>query len=225
MMEPPCCGRSTAMLNVGLTGGIASGKSTVVRMLMEKGAFVVDHDRLAHLAYEPGGPSYEAIIAGFGREVLADDGKIDRKKLGDIVFKNPGRLQDLNAIVHPVVLEGWKRRLAEIEKQNPGAIVLSDVPLLIEVGWQKKVDVVLLVHAGPEIQIKRLRKRDGYATGEARGRLAAQMPMDEKRRFADLIIENNGTLEELQKQVDAVWEKLLALEKKKRGQATLLLDR
>jgi dephospho-CoA kinase len=215
-MEPLRCGRSTAMLNVGLTGGIASGKSTVVRMLVEKGACVVDHDRLAHLAYEPGGPSYEAIIAGFGREVLAADGKIDRKKLGALVFKNPGRLKDLNGIVHPIVLSGWKRRLAEIEKQNPGAIVISDVPLLIEVGWQDEVDVVLLVYAAPEVQVERSRKRDVYSTEEARRRLAAQMPMDEKRRFADLIIENSGTLEELQRQVDAIWEKLLALEKRKR---------
>jgi len=215
-MEPPCCGRSTSMLNVGLTGGIASGKSTVVRMLVEKGAFVVDHDRLAHLAYEPGGPSYEAIIVGFGREVLTPEGKIDRKKLGDIVFKNPDRLQQLNGIVHPVVLAGWKKRLAEIEKQSPGAIVLSDVPLLVEVGWQDRVDVVLLVYTSPRIQVERIMKRDGHTETETRARVAAQMPMDEKKRFADLVIENNGTLEELQKQVDAVWEKLLALEKQKR---------
>jgi len=215
-MEPPCCGRSTAMLNVGLTGGIASGKSMVVRMLVEKGAFVVDHDRLAHLAYEPGGPSYEAIIADFGREVLNPEGKIDRKKLGDIVFKNPGRLRHLNGIVHPVVLAGWKKRLAEIEKQSPGAIVLSDVPLLIEVGWQDRVDLVLLVYTSPQVQVERTMKRDRYTETEARTRVAAQMPMDEKRRFADLIIENNGTLEELQRQVDVVWEKLLAFEKQKR---------
>jgi dephospho-CoA kinase len=215
-MEPRRCDRSTAMLNVGLTGGIASGKSTVVRMLVEKGAFVIDHDRLAHLAYEPGGPSYEAIIADFGRRILTPEGKIDRKKLGAIVFKNPERLHDLNGIVHPVVLSGWKRRLAEIEKQSPGAIVISDVPLLIEVGWQKEVDVILLVYAGPEIQIKRLRKRDAYATGKARRRLAAQMSIDDKRRFADLIIENNGTLKELQKQVDAVWIDLVKREREKR---------
>ncbi|MCX5833195.1 MAG: dephospho-CoA kinase [Deltaproteobacteria bacterium] len=215
-MEPLRCGRSTAMLNVGLTGGIASGKSTVVRMLVEKGAFIVDHDQLAHLAYEPGGPSYEAIIAGFGREVLAADGKIDRKKLGAIVFKSPERLKVLNGIVHPIVLSGWKRRLAEIEKQSPGAIVISDVPLLIEVGWQDEVDVVLLVYAAPEVQIERLRKRDGYSTEEACRRLAAQMPMDEKRRFADFIIDDSGTLEELKKQVNAIWEKLLALEKHKK---------
>jgi dephospho-CoA kinase len=215
-MEPLRCGRSTAMLNVGLTGGIASGKSTVVRMLVEKGAFVVDHDQLAHLAYEPGGPSYEAIIAGFGREVLAADGRIDRKKLGAVVFKNPGRLKELNGIVHPVVLSGWKKKLAEIERQNPGAVAISDVPLLIEVGWQKEVDVVLLVYAAPDVQVERLGKRDGYALDEALDRLAAQMPMEEKKRFADLIIENNGILEELQKQVDAVWEKLLELEKQKR---------
>jgi len=215
-MEPPCCGRSTAMLNVGLTGGIASGKSMVVRMLVEKGAFVVDHDRIAHLAYEPGGPSYEAIIADFGREVLNPEGKIDRKKLGDIVFKNPGRLRHLNGIVHPVVLAGWMKRLAEIEKQSPGAIVLSDVPLLIEVGWQDRVDLVLLVYTSPRVQVERIMKRDRHTETEARARVAAQMPMDEKRRFADLVIENNGTLEELQKQVDIVWEKLHALEKKKR---------
>jgi dephospho-CoA kinase len=214
-MEPLRCGRSTAMLNVGLTGGIASGKSTVVRMLVEKGAVVIDHDRLAHIAYEPGGPSYEAIVAGFGREILAPDGKIDRKKLGAIVFKNPERLKDLNGIVHPVVLSGWKKKLAEIERQNPRAVVISDVPLLIEVGWQKEVDVVLLVYAAPEVQVERVKERNGHTLEEARERLAAQMHMNEKRQYADLVIENSGTLDELQKQVDAMWGRLLELEKKK----------
>ncbi len=204
------------MLNVGLTGGIASGKSTVVRMLVEKGAFVVDHDRLAHLAYEPGGPSYEAIIARFGHEILSPGGKIDRKKLGDIVFKNPDRLKHLNDIVHPVVLAEWKKRLAEIERQKPDAIVLSDVPLLIEVGWQDRVDIVLLAYATPRVQVTRIMKRDGYTEKEAQARVDAQMPIAEKRRYADLVIENSGTLEDLQKQVDGVWEKLLALEKRKR---------
>lgn len=215
-MEPLRCDRSTAMLNVGLTGGIASGKSTVVRMLLEKGAIAIDHDRLAHFAYEPGGPSYEAIVAGFGRDILAADGKIDRKKLGAIVFKNPERLKHLNGIVHPVVLSGWKKKLAEIEGQSPGAIVISDVPLLIEVGWQNEVDVVLLVYAAPEVQVERVKERDGHTLEEARERLAAQMPMNEKRRYADLVIENNGNLEELQKQVDSVWVRLLELEKRKR---------
>jgi dephospho-CoA kinase len=204
------------MLNVGLTGGIASGKSTVVRMLMEKGAFVIDHDRLAHLAYEPGGPSYDAIIADFGRKILTPEGKIDRKKLGDIVFKNPGRLQDLNAIVHPVVLAGWKRRLAEIQEQRPEAIVISDVPLLVEVGWQNRVDLVILVYSSPRVQIQRIMKRDGYTEEEARGRVDSQMPMDEKRRFADFVVENNGTLEELQKQVDVAWIELVKREREKR---------
>jgi dephospho-CoA kinase len=214
-MEPLRCGRSTAMLNVGLTGGIASGKSTVVRMLVEKGAVVIDHDRLAHIAYEPGGPSYEAIVAGFGREILAPDGKIDRKKLGAIVFRNPERLKDLNGIVHPVVLSGWEKKLAEIERQNPRAVVISDVPLLIEVGWQKEVDVVLLVYAVPEVQVERVKERNGHTLEEARERLAAQMHMNEKRQYADLVIENSGTLDELQKQVDAMWGRLLELEKKK----------
>jgi dephospho-CoA kinase len=204
------------MLKVGLTGGIASGKSTVVRMLMEKGAFVIDHDRLAHLAYEPGGPSYDAIIADFGRKILTPEGKIDRKKLGDIVFKNPGRLQDLNAIVHPVVLAGWKRRFAEIQEQSPEAIVISDVPLLVEVGWQNRVDLVLLVYSSPRVQIERIMKRDGYTEEEARGRVNSQMPMDEKRRFADFVVENNGTLEELQKQVDVAWFELVKREREKR---------
>jgi dephospho-CoA kinase len=203
------------MLNVGLTGGIASGKSTVVRMLVEKGAVVIDHDRLAHFAYEPGGPSYEAIVEGFGREILAPDGKINRKKLGAIVFKNPERLNDLNGIVHPVVLSGWKKKLAEIERQNPRAVVISDVPLLIEVGWQKEVDVVLLVYAAPEVQVERVKERNGHTLEEARERLAAQMHMNEKRQYADLVIENSGTLDELQKQVDSVWGRLLELEKKK----------
>ncbi len=203
------------MLNVGLTGGIASGKSTVVKMLLQKGAFVIDHDRLAHLAYEPGGPSYEALIRRFGTGVLASDGTVDRKKLGALVFRDPERLRDLNAIVHPVVLSGWRRKLAEIERRAPAAVVISDVPLLIEVGWQQSVDVVVLVYTSPAVQIERLMKRDGCTPDEARERLAAQMPMEEKRRFADLVIENDGTFEDLRRQVDDLWEKLLALEKQK----------
>ena len=121
------------MLNVGVTGGIASGKSTVVRMFLEKGAVLIDHDLLAHEAYRPGSAAFHAIVETFGRDVVAPEGGIDRGKLGKKVFGNPEGLERLNAIVHPAVFEAWQKEVAKIERIRPEAVILSDVPLLIEV--------------------------------------------------------------------------------------------
>lgn len=205
------------MLNVGLTGGIATGKSTVVRMLVKKGARVIDHDALVHTLQEPGRPVWNRIVEAFGRDILDAGGRIDRKKLGALVFGNEGRRKALEGIVHPAVLEEAQRERDRIGKEDTRAIVLSDIPLLLEVGMQGLFDLLLLVYAPPEVQIARVMKRNNMTRDEAAARLGAQMPIDEKLKRADVVIRNDGTMKELHQRVDEVWEELLSRERAKRA--------
>jgi dephospho-CoA kinase len=204
------------MLNVGLTGGIATGKSTVVRMLVKKGARVIDHDALVHTLQEPGRPVWNRIVEAFGREILDAGGRIDRKTLGVLVFGDEGRRKALEGIVHPAVLEEAQRERDRIGRKDERAIVLSDIPLLLEVGMQGLFDLILLVYAPPEVQIARVMKRNNMTRDEAVARLEAQMPIDEKLKRADVVIRNDGTLKELQQRVDEVWQELLSRERAKR---------
>lgn len=196
------------MLNVGLTGGIASGKSTVAALLVEKGAVHIDFDVLAHRFQEPGGEVWEGIVARFGRGILNEDGTINRVRLGERVFQDQEKLRLLNSIVHPAVFSAWRQSLAEIRACRPDAIVLSDVPLLIEAGMMYMVDVVVLVYIPPAEQIRRLMMRNGYGHQEAAMRLAAQMPIDEKLKHADLVLGNEGDREETIRKVDDLWWEL-----------------
>ncbi|MHB8908198.1 MAG: dephospho-CoA kinase [Syntrophales bacterium] len=196
------------MLNVGLTGGIASGKSTVARMLAEKGAMLIDFDEIAHAVEVPDGPAWREIVSHFGREFLRADRTIDRRKLGAVVFADRDKLNLLNGLVHPAVFAEWQRRREEIRKILPDAIVLSDIPLLIEAGVKKMVDLVILVYVPPEEQIVRLMARDGYSRDEAVQRLASQMPIEEKLPAADIVIRNDGTLEKTRMQINDLWEEL-----------------
>ena len=205
------------MLNVGLTGGIATGKSTVVRMLVKKGARVIDHDALVHTLQEPGRPVWNRIVEAFGRDILDAGGRIDRKKLGALVFGNEGRRKALEGIVHPAVLEEAQRERDRIGKEDTRAIVLSDIPLLLEVGMQGLFDLILLIYAPPEVQIARVMKRNSMTRDEAAARLGAQMPIDEKLKRADVVIRNDGTMKELHQRVDEVWEELLSRERAKRA--------
>jgi dephospho-CoA kinase len=205
------------MLNVGLTGGIACGKSTVARMLEEKGALLIDFDELAHQVEEPGRPAWREIVRHFGPEILNADETIDRRKLGAIVFADPGKRDLLNSLVHPAIFTEWGTRMEEIREQRPDAIVVSDIPLLIEAGLQPRVDLILLVYLAPEGQIARLMKRDGYSREEAAQRLASQMPIDEKIPSADIVIRNDGSRDDTSRQVGEVWEEL---KKKERSQRT-----
>ncbi len=204
------------MLNVGLTGGIATGKSTVVRMLVKKGARVIDHDALVHTLQEPGRPVWNRIVEAFGREILDAGGRIDRKKLGVLVFGDEERRKVLEGIVHPAVLEEAQRERDRIGRKDERAIVLSDIPLLLEVGMQGLFDLILLVYAPPEVQIARVMKRNNMTRDEAVARLEAQMPIDEKLKRADVVIRNDGTMKELQQRVDEVWQELLSRERAKR---------
>jgi dephospho-CoA kinase len=202
------------MLNVGLTGGIASGKSTVAKMFEDNGAYLIDFDALAHFAEEPDQPAWKAIVEFFGTDILNEDGTINRTKLGLIVFADQEKLSRLNSIVHPAVFDLWRRRIEDIREMNPRAIVVSDIPLLIEVRMQHLFDVVILVHVSPEDQIRRLTERNEYSRKEAESRLDKQMPIDEKIPYADYVIDNKGPIETTRSVVNAVWEELLARERK-----------
>ena len=190
------------MLKVGLTGGIGSGKSEVTRRLAALGAYVVDADVLAREVVEPGTPGLAAVAAEFGAEVLRPDGSLDRDRLGAIVFADPAARARLNAIVHPLVGAATAERFAAAPAD---AIVVHDVPLLVEVGLAAAYDVVLVVAATAETQGSRLVRARGMSADEARSRIAAQAPLADKLAVADFVITNDGSLDDLDRQVQAVW--------------------
>ncbi|MGY0062673.1 dephospho-CoA kinase [Streptomyces sp. LZ34] len=193
------------MLRLGLTGGIGAGKSEVSRMLSSYGAVLIDSDRIAREVVELGTPGLDAVVAEFGPGVLAPDGGLDRPKLGGIVFSDPERLRALNAIVHPLV----RARSAELEAAaGPDAIVVHDVPLLAENGLAPLYDVVMVVDAAPRTQLDRLVRLRGMTEDEARARMAAQATREERLAVADVVIDNDGPLEELEPQVRKVWTDL-----------------
>jgi dephospho-CoA kinase len=203
------------MLSVGLTGGIATGKTTVVAMLRELGCRVLEADRIAHQTIMPGGPAYEEVVREFGRGILTTEGLVDRQKLGAIVFADPERLARLNAIVHPPVLAEQSRQLASIEKADPHAIAVVEAALLIEAGFDKKLECLVVTWCKPEQQLARLTepgKGRGLTIEQARQRIAAQMPIEEKRRRADETIDCSGTLEHTRAQVIALFAKLKGME-------------
>ena len=204
------------MLSVGLTGGIACGKSTVAEMLVWRGAHLIDLDKLAHEVEEPEKPAWKEITQAFGAEILAANKKIDRNKLARIVFADREKLKILNNIVHPRVLEEWCGRLKEIEIADARAIVLSDIPLLYEEKLQHLFDLTLLVLISPEEQVSRLMARNCLTQDEAQKRLESQMPIGEKRKLADIVIENKGTPAETEKIAAKVWQELLIREENKR---------
>lgn len=198
------------MLRVGLTGGIASGKSTVAARMTELGLTVLNADALAHRLIEPGQPAYDDIVREFGREILRADGSVDRKKLGDIVFRDAARRERLNQIVHPRVIEAREERLQEMETQNPLGLAIVEAALLIEAGYYKKLDRLVVCSCRPEQQMERLRAR-GLTEEEARQRIDAQLPLAEKLRLADDVVDCSGTLEETERQTDALVARLRRL--------------
>jgi len=204
------------MLNISLTGGIASGKSTVARMFQEKGAILIDFDELTHFVEEPDRPGWKAIVDSFGSDILNDDRTVNRQKLGAIVFNDQQKLAQLNRMIHPAVFAEWEKRIAEIKKSHPRAIVISDVPLLIEVGIQQWFNAVILVYVSSEKQIQRLIRRNEYSLKEAKARLDAQMPISDKIPHADFIIDNGGPIEKTKTAVELVWQELLTMEQQKR---------
>jgi dephospho-CoA kinase len=203
------------MLNVGLTGGIACGKSTVSGMFVRLGAYLIDLDVIAHEVQEPGKPACQEIIDCFGCDVLGPDKKIDRNKLAAIVFNQPEKLKALNDIIHPRIFQEWRSRLEKIKASEPRAIILSDIPLLFEGQMQSLFDLTILVMIPAAEQINRLIKRNGLSPEEAGLRLACQMPIDDKISMADIVIGNQGSIADTEKKVAEVWRELIRREKEK----------
>ena len=188
---------------IGLTGGIASGKSTVSNWLISQGYPVVDADIAARKVVEPGMPALREITEAFGRDILLEDGTLDRKKLGAIIFSDEEKRQTLNAIVHPAVRE-WMRQETERAFSVGASVVIMDIPLLFESKLTHMVEETVLVYVSMETQLKRLMDRDGYSEADALARIHAQMPIDDKRKLADYIIDNNGPVSETIEQVKEI---------------------
>ncbi|MCF6096441.1 dephospho-CoA kinase [Thermovorax subterraneus] len=193
---------------IGLTGGIASGKSTVSKMLREKGAYIIDADEIAKEIVKPGKPAWEDIVRHFGKEILDESGNIRRKKLAKIVFPDEKKLSVLNRITHPRIVEEIKRELEECRSRNERVVVI-DAALLLEIGLDVLVDEVWVVAVDEKTQIERLIKRENSISyAEAVERIRAQMPLEEKLKFATRIIDNSGDIENTQKQVDDIWREI-----------------
>lgn len=203
------------MLNVGLTGGIACGKSTVAQMFVRLGGHLIDFDKLAHEVQAPDRPAWCDVVNCFGSDILQPDRTIDRNKLAAVVFNNPEKLSKLNTIVHPRVFEDWQKRLENIKELHSHAIVFSDVPLLFEGRMQSLFDLTILVMIEPAEQINRLMARNALCRADAELRLSCQMPISEKIALADIVIENHCTMDETTKKVAAVWQDLLVRENNK----------
>ncbi|HEU4527598.1 MAG TPA: dephospho-CoA kinase [Actinomycetota bacterium] len=196
------------MLLVGLTGGIGSGKTTVARMLETRGAVVFDADLLARDAVEPGTPGYRQVVERFGPNVLAPGGGIDREALAAVVFADPAARRDLEAIVHPEI----RRLFAESTEayRDTDAVVVFSAPLLVETGMHTAFEILVVVSAPVEQQIERLMRERAMSEPAIRERISAQLPLEDKAEVADILIDNDGTLEELEGQVDRVWTQLRA---------------
>jgi len=192
-------------MRVGLTGGIASGKSTVSRTLAELGAVVIDADAIVREVQAKGSPGLAAIVEAFGPEILTADGELDRPKLGSIVFADPAKLAVLNAIVHPLV----RARSQALEDGAPeGALVVHDIPLLAESGMAETFDAVIVVDAPEELQVERMIRDRGMTEADARARIAQQATREQRNAVATYLIENTGSLEDLRHQVTEVFERL-----------------
>jgi dephospho-CoA kinase len=191
-------------VRVGLTGGIASGKSLVAAELAARGAIIIDADVLARDVVEPGTPALAAIVDRFGASVLSEEG-LDRARLAQIVFADPLARRDLERIVHPAV----RTRAAELERAaGDAAVVVHVIPLLVETGQQEDFDLVVTVDVDHETQIKRLMARNGYSRAEAESRIAAQASREERVNAADVVLRNTGSLTQLREQIDALWAEL-----------------
>lgn len=192
-------------MNIGLTGGIATGKSTVSQMLVERGAVLIDADRIAREIMEPGSPVLREVEQHFGSHVIQKDGRLDRKKLGSIVFSDPEQRQTLESITHPAIRQEMRERMNRLEADDPGRLVIADIPLLYESGLESLYEEVMVVYVPREMQLERLIKRDGLSVSEAQSRLNAQMDIELKKKQADIVIDNSQGLSETERQIDDFW--------------------
>ncbi len=198
-------------LLLGVTGGIASGKSTVSDMLTELGAPLIDFDVLARKVVEPGTQGYKQIVDYFGQQVLQENGELDRKKLSGFVFGDMEKRKKLETFTHPYIYDEFFKEIEQITREKSDAVIQVSVPLLIEQNLQFLFDKVLVVYLKPEIQAKRLAERDGISIADAENIMKSQLPIDEKAGYADFVIKNAGSLEETKIQVQAVWNELIKM--------------
>jgi len=196
------------MLIVGLTGGVASGKTAVSRVLKEEGAYIIDADQIARELVKPRKPAWKEIIRAFGQEILQEDGSIHRKKLAGKVFADAKQRKLLNQMLHPRIRKEMDRRVKEIGQRDPEAIVVIDAPLLVELGNHRRMDKLIVVTSTRTQQLERLKDRDGANRGEALKIVSCQMPLEEKLKFADFVIRNEGSLEEMKRKAREVFKEL-----------------
>ena len=196
------------MYRIGLTGSIATGKSTVTNMLKELGAFVIDCDKMARDVVAPGTRGLAKIEAAFGKDAVAADGSMDRVYIGDLVFRNPEMKKRLENILFPLIFEALDKELLRLEREGATPVVFLDMPLLYEVKYDSYVDEVWLVYVPFEVQLSRLMKRNGYTKEEALLRIHSQISVDKKKSLAQQVIDNSGTLEDTKEQVRSLWEML-----------------
>ncbi|MDH5541824.1 MAG: dephospho-CoA kinase [Nitrospinota bacterium] len=197
------------MLVIGLTGGIGSGKSTALRVFKKLGAFIIDADRLARDVVKPGRPAWQDIRSRFGKTVFNANHTLNRKKLASIVFKDAKALKELNAMIHPRVFEEEKALIGKYSKSGKNAVVVVDAPLMIESGSHKWKDVLVVMKASRESQVARIVKNKGMSRKEAEARIAAQMPLAEKLKYADFVIENDSTLADCRRNAEKVYREIL----------------
>lgn len=200
-------------LIVGITGGIACGKSTAAQMLAEKGAIPINVDEIGHQLLRRGSPIINELIEIFGSGVLDDSGNVSRENLGAVVFSDRNARERLNHILHPLIIQQSRTEARQLAAETPSCVVLIDAPLLIEAGAQDTVDYIVVVTVSPEIQVQRLLNRSAaqnknLSQADAQARIDAQMPLSEKIKFADFVIENNGTIDALRCAVNTLWSKL-----------------
>lgn len=198
------------MLTIGLTGGIGSGKSTAIKILADLGAPIMDADKVGHEIYQPGGPAYADMIAAFGEGILAPDRTIDRKKLGPIVFADPGALKRLNAIMHPKMFTRMRETVAAMRSAGERKPIVIEAAILIEANWQPLFNEIWLVVASKERVIERVERDRGLKPEQTEARIKAQLTDDERRRHATVVIANDGTIEALREKVAGIWSAALA---------------
>ena len=198
------------MLKVGLTGSIAVGKSHVLRVFAELGCHVIDADQIARDVVAPETEGLKSVVAAFG-DVLNVDGTLNRAKLGQIVFADESQRQKLNSLLHPLIIAAQDEQIRGFAAGDPGGVVIIDAALMIESGGYQRLDKLIVVHCEPEIELQRLMKRDGLTREAAQKRINTQMPQEEKKKYADFLIDTSGSLENTRRQIVAVFEQLRAL--------------
>ncbi len=207
--------RNPRRLLLGVTGSIATGKSTVARMLEVMGAPMIDFDVLSREVMEPGNPAYRDVVSYFGEQVLSEDKTLDREKLKEIVFRDKEKRTKLESFTHPRMFEAYLKRVEKLSQGEKPVIIQVVGALLIEAHLQTLFDLLLMVYAPEEVQLKRLMERDGISKELAMNIIKSQMPVEEKKGYCDLIVDNSGSLEETRRQVKVIWRKLQKIQKER----------